>query len=38
MRTEGELMKFTRLGDLLIDAGVITDEQLGQALANQKKT
>ena len=31
-------MKFTRLGDLLIDAGVITDEQLGQALANQKKT
>ena len=31
-------MKFTRLGDLLIDAGVITDEQLGQALANQKQT
>lgn len=31
-------MKFTRLGDLLINAGVITDEQLGQALANQKKT
>ena len=31
-------MKFTRLGDLLIDAGVITDEQLGEALANQKKT
>lgn len=31
-------MKFTRLGDLLIDAGVITDEQLGQALANQKIT
>ena len=31
-------MKFTRLGDLLIDAGVITQEQLGQALANQKKT
>ena len=31
-------MKFTRLGDLLIDAGVITQEQLSQALANQKKT
>ena len=31
-------MKFTRLGDLLIDAGVITDEQLSEALANQKKT
>ena len=31
-------MKFTRLGDLLIDAGVITDKQLGEALANQKKT
>ncbi|MBO7674904.1 MAG: type II/IV secretion system protein [Atopobiaceae bacterium] len=31
-------MRFTRLGDLLIDAGVITNEQLGQALANQKKT
>ncbi len=31
-------MKFTRLGDLLIDAGVITQEQLGQALANQKIT
>lgn len=31
-------MKYTRLGDLLVDAGVITDGQLKQALAEQKKT
>lgn len=31
-------MKYTRLGDLLVDAGVISDAQLGQALADQKKT
>lgn len=31
-------MKYTRLGDLLIDAGVITQEQLDQALAAQKQT
>ena len=31
-------MKYTRLGDLLVDAGVITDEQLGEALAHQKQT
>lgn len=31
-------MKFTRLGDLLVDAGVISDEQLMQALAAQKET
>ena len=31
-------MKYTRLGDLLIDAGVITQEQLIRALAAQKQT
>lgn len=31
-------MKYTRLGDLLIDAGVITNDQLMQALAAQKET
>lgn len=31
-------MKYTRLGDLLIDAGVITQKQLDQALAAQKQT
>lgn len=31
-------MKYTRLGDLLVDACVISDAQLGQALADQKKT
>lgn len=31
-------MKYTRLGDLLVDAGVISDAQLKQALADQKKT
>ena len=29
-------MAYKRLGDLLISAGLITDEQLGQALALQK--
>ena len=31
-------MKYTRLGDLLVDAGVITDETLATALAQQKET
>ena len=31
-------MKYTRLGDLLIDAGVINDDQLTKALAAQKET
>ena len=31
-------MKYTRLGDLLIDAGVINEEQLQTALAAQKET
>lgn len=31
-------MKYVRLGDLLIDAGAITEEQLEQALALQKDT
>ena len=31
-------MKYTRLGDLLIDAGVIDNDQLMQALAAQKQT
>lgn len=31
-------MKYTRLGDLLIDAGVIDEEQLSKALAAQKET
>ncbi len=30
-------MKYTRLGDLLVDAGLITDKQLQDALAVQKK-
>lgn len=30
-------MKYTRLGDLLIDAGMITNDQLKDALASQKK-
>lgn len=31
-------MKYTRLGDLLVNAGVITDEQLGDMLKRQKET
>ncbi len=31
-------MKYMRLGDLLVDAGVITDEQLGAALKSQKES
>lgn len=31
-------MKYTRLGDLLVDAGVINEEQLQTALAQQKET
>ncbi len=31
-------MKYTRLGDLLIDAGLINQEQLDQALKRQKET
>lgn len=31
-------MKYTRLGDLLVDAGVITQDQLDVALAQQKET
>ena len=31
-------MKYMRLGDLLVDAGVITDEQLGAALKSQKQS
>ena len=31
-------MKFTRLGDLLIDAGTITEEQLQEGLAKQSET
>ena len=31
-------MKYTRLGDLLVDAGVINDDQLSEALAQQKAT
>ena len=31
-------MKYMKLGDLLVDAGVITDEQLGAALKSQKES
>ncbi len=31
-------MKYMRLGDLLVDAGVISDEQLGAALKSQKQS
>lgn len=31
-------MKYTRLGDLLVDAGVINEEQLSEALTAQKET
>ena len=31
-------MKYMRLGDLLVDAGVITEEQLGAALKSQKES
>ncbi len=31
-------MKYMRLGDLLVDVGVISDEQLGQALKTQKES
>ena len=31
-------MKYMRLGDLLVDSGVITDEQLGNALKSQKES
>ena len=31
-------MAYKRLGDVLIDAGLITDEQLGHALKQQKVT
>ena len=31
-------MKYTRLGDLLVNAGVISDEQLGDMLKRQKET
>ena len=29
-------MKYKRLGEMLVDVGVITDEQLNEALAKQK--
>ena len=31
-------MAYKRLGDVLTDAGLITDEQLGHALAQQKES
>ena len=31
-------MAYKRLGDVLIDAGLITEDQLGHALKQQKET